>query len=84
MRFVMSVAAIPRTSTVRDQTSINVLSTNQWAGRVALGEGLAMDVGTWLLISMIAIIILVLPLTAKDRETGLAVTEGLRQITKTG
>ena len=80
----VSVAAIPQTSTVRDQTSINVLPTNQRAGRAVLGEGFAMVAGTWLFIFMIAIIILVLPLTAKDRETGLAVTEGLRQITKTG
>ena len=68
MWYVMSVAAIPRTSTVRDQTSINVLPTNQRAGRAVLGEGFAMVAGTWLFISMIAIIILVLPSTAKDRK----------------
>ena len=79
---VMSVAGIPRTSTVRDQTSINVLPTNQRAGRAVLGEGFAMVAGTWLFISMIAIIILVLPSTAKDREIRMAVTAGLRPITK--
>ena len=82
MWYVMSVAAIPRTSTVRDQTSINVLPTNQRAGRAVLGEGFAMVAGTWLLISMIAIIILVLPSTAKDRETRMTVTAALRPITK--
>ena len=82
MWFVMSVAAIPRTSTMRDQTSINVLSTNQRAGRAVLGEEFAMDAGTWLFISMIAIIILILPSTVKARETSMAVTEGLRPITK--
>ena len=79
---VMSVAAIPRTSTVRDQTSINVLPTNQRAGCAVIGEGFAMDAGTWLFISMIAIIILVLPSTAKDRETRMAVSAALRPITK--
>ena len=78
----MSVAAIPQTSTVRDQASINVLPTNQRAGRAVLGEGFAMVAGTWLFISMIAIIILVLPSTAKDREIRMAVTAGLRPITK--
>ena len=65
---VMSVAAIPQTSIVRDQTSINVFPTNHRAGRAVLGEGFAMVAGTWLFISMIAIIILVLPSTAKDRK----------------
>ena len=79
---VMSVAAIPQTSTVRDQTSINVLPTNQRAGRAVLGEGFAMVAGTWLFHSMTAIIILVLPSKAKDRETSMAVTAGLRPIAK--
>ena len=79
---VMSVAAIPRTSTVRDQTLINILPTNQRAGRAVIGEGFAMGAGTWLFIAMVAIIILVLPSTAKNRETGMAVTAGLRPITK--
>ena len=78
----MSVAAIPRTSTVRDQTSINILPTNQRAGRAVLGEGFAMDAGTWLFISMIAIVVLVLPSTTKDREISMAGTAGLRPITK--
>ena len=82
MWYVMSVAAIPRTSTVRDQTSINVLPTNQRAGRAVLGEGFAMVAGTWLFFSMLAIIILVLPSTAKNRETGMSVTAGLRPIAK--
>ena len=82
MWYVMSVAAIPRTSTVRDQTSINVLPTNQRAGRAVLGEGFVMVAGTWLFISTIAIIILVLPSKAKDRETSMAVTAGLRPIAK--
>ena len=82
MWYVMSVAAIPRTSTVRDQTSINVLPTNQRAGRAVLGEGFAMVAGTWLFLFMTAIIILVLPSKAKDRETSMVVTAGLRPIAK--
>ena len=78
----MSITAIPRTSTERDQTSINVLPINQQAGRAVLDEGFAMDAGTWLFISMIAIIVLVLPSTTKDRETSMAGTAGLRPITK--
>ena len=80
----MSIAAIPRPSTERDQTSINVLLINQRAGRAVLDEGFAMDAGTWLFISMIAIIVLVLPSTTKDRETSMARTMGLRPITKIG
>ncbi len=80
----MSITAIPRTSTERDQTSINVLLINQRAGRAVLDEGFAMDAGTWLFISMIAIIVLVLPSTTKDRETSMAGTVGLRPITKIG
>ena len=78
----MSITAIPRTSTERDQTSINVLLINQRAGRAVLDEGLAMDAGTWLFISIIAIIALVLPSTTKDCETSMAGTAGLRPITK--
>lgn len=78
----MSITAIPRTSTERDQTSINVLLINQRAGRAVLDEGFAMDAGTWLFISMIAIVVLVLPSTTKDREISMAGTAGLRPITK--
>ena len=78
----MSITAIPRTSTERDQTSINVLPINQQAGRAVLDEGFAMDAGTWLFISMIAIVVLVLPSTTKDREISMAGTAGLRPITK--
>ena len=78
----MSITAIPRTSSERDQTSINVLPINQRTGHAVLDEGFAMDAGTWLFISMIAIIILILPSTVKARETSMAVTEGLRPITK--
>jgi hypothetical protein len=58
------------------------LPINQRAGRAVLDEGFAMDVGTWLFISMIAIIVLVLPSTTKDRETSMAGTAGLRPIAK--
>ena len=78
----MSITAIPRTATERDQTSINVLPIDQRAGRAVLDDGFAMDAGTWLFISMIAIIVMVLPSMTKDRETSMAGTAGLRPSTK--